>query len=261
VGDGNIKEAVMKVTADEVLCFVISCIEMLSYPKGHLLAPTLEAWDCEAPWRRRLRDLRRRGWIEMETSTGHFPFRVTLKGRRRALGVLDPEPLWNETWNGRWLAFAFDMPVRQRACRARLLRWLHAHRFGLLQKSVWIRPDLPGLDFTPPLVDMPSGAGGLVVLQADCHWRFTDHEIIHSAWDFDEINARYRAYIDLCQVHLRRHFRESDPSDAIGRVRQERSAWTHATRRDPFLPKALWPGEYLGLEAWQIRRQLLGLQG
>jgi hypothetical protein len=100
----------MKVTADEVLCFVISCIEMLSYPKGHLLAPTLEAWDSEAPWRRRLRDLRRRGWIEMETS-------------------------------------------------------IHAHRFGLLQKSGWIRPDLPGLDFTPPFVDMPSGAGGLVVLQ------------------------------------------------------------------------------------------------
>jgi DNA-binding transcriptional regulator PaaX len=249
----------MKPTPDELLSFVLSCIHLLTHPTAQLLIPSRSAWDREDQWRPRLRYLRKRGWIESTPTAGHFPYLVTPAGRQQALGNLNPESWWNRSWDGRWLAFSFDLPVTMRACRARLLRWLHAQRFGLLQRSLWIRPDLPTPPF-PPVRDLPAEVDSLIVLEARCHRGFTNAQIVDAAWDFNAINDHYRFYLDLLHDPSRECLLcKPNPRKAIAWLRQERSAWIKASRLDPFLPRSLWPPGYLGHKAWHARRQFLGL--
>lgn len=249
----------MKPNADELLSLVLSCLQLLSNPTAHFLRPALQAWDRDDPLRPGFRNLRRRGWIRSAPASASFPFQVTQAGRRHALGAPNPETCWNRSWTGEWLAYAFDLPVNKPASRRRLLRWLHAGRFGCLQKSVWIRPDLPSPPF-PSGHDLPRNVDGLIVLEARCLPGFTDAQVVSAAWDFDSINAHYKLYLNLCETKLHELLHpDADPQRVIASLRQEHRAWNHATRIDPFLPRRLWPPDYLGPTAWHVRRQLLGL--
>jgi DNA-binding transcriptional regulator PaaX len=248
----------MKPTADEVLSLLLSCLQLLSHPSSFLVQ-TLEAWDDEDFWRPKIRKLQRRGWIQPASTSAHLPYQVTPAGRQQALGPLNPESWWNRPWNGKWLAFCFDLPVHEPACRRFLLRWLHAERFGLLQNSVWIRPDLPTPPI-PPMRNLPGNADGLVILEASCHHEFTDAQIVNVAWDFTSINNQYRSYLHLCQQQSNQPFiHDQNPQRAIAWIRQERSAWDNILRLDPLLPQCLWPPDYLGPDAWDARRRLLGI--
>jgi DNA-binding transcriptional regulator PaaX len=249
----------MKPNADELLSLVLSCLQMLSSPTSLLLGPSFTEWDREGPWRPGFRNLRRRGWIRPAPASASFPFVVTRAGHERALGTPNPEACWNRSWTGRWLVYAFDLPVKKPASRRHLLRWLHAKRFGCLQKSVWIRPDLPNPSI-PSQHDLPREVSGLIVLEAGCFAGFTDTQVVEAAWDFDSINAQYNLYLNLCETKLRELLcADADPQRVVAWLRQEQLAWKNATRVDPFLPKSLWPPDYLGPAAWRARRQLLGL--
>jgi DNA-binding transcriptional regulator PaaX len=257
-GGASLKEFMMNPTVDELLSLLLSCVQFLTHPTAQL-QQTLRSWDREDQWRPRIRRLQRRGYIKPAPASAHFPYLVTRAGRQRALGAVNPDTWWNRSWDGKWFAFSFDLPIKKPACRGRLLRWLHAKRFGCLQNSVWIRPDAPTPSF-PYIHDLPSGVDGLVILEARCYPGFTDDQIVKAAWNFDVINDHYRFYLDLCETRLAEFLsRDPDPHNAIALLRQERSAWNQATRFDPLLPRCLWPVDYLGPTAWDARRQLLGI--
>jgi hypothetical protein len=150
-----------------------------------------------------------------------------------------------------------------------LRSWDREHPWRLrirrLQRRGYIKPT-PASTHFPYLVTRAGSqrALGAVnpedMVEARCYPGFTDDQIVKAAWNFDVINDHYRFYLDLCETRLAEFLsRDPDPRNAIALLRQERSAWSQATRFDPLLPRCLWPVGYLGPTAWDARRHLLGI--
>lgn len=107
----------------------------------------LEGWPKAVPCHRIRHELKRmkdRGWIEEAEKQGKKFFKLTKKGRLRALyrkieGLAPPS---RAQWNGKWVAAIFDIPEKDgRAERDAIRRTLVAAGFFRLQKSVYIYPD------------------------------------------------------------------------------------------------------------------------
>jgi len=104
--------------------------------------------------------------------------------------------------------------------------------------------------------------GSLLLLEARPAAGESDAEIVAGAWDFAHINRRYSHHLKVL---------DQCPSDSLrdiaaARVLQhwavnEREAWLAAVRLDPLLPERLLPPDYLGRQAWQRRKDVLGLTG
>jgi hypothetical protein len=102
---------------DELLSLVLACHQILTHPSGFLLSQSFESWDREAQWRRQIRKLRRRGWIESTPGSTSFPYLATPAGQERALGAVNPETWWNRPWDGKWMEFSFDLSIWNQATR------------------------------------------------------------------------------------------------------------------------------------------------
>ena len=153
----------------------------------------------------------------------------------------------------------FDIPQSRQTARCQLLRWLRANDFGYLQHSVWVRPD-PVEKISAALKDFRDDVESLTLMDAYCCRGYSDNAIVKGAWDFDKINARYRAHLSLLAAQ-RRKLRpmEGATREQIQALRQERNLWMEAITHDPLLPRALWPKGYLGEESWKRRCEALRL--
>jgi phenylacetic acid degradation operon negative regulatory protein len=180
--------------------------------------------------------------------------RLTTQGRRRLLGVSDPERQWNRPWDGVWRIVAFDIPETSLARRARLRRRLREHRFGWLQNSVWISPD--------PVDEFRQAAGETGVVP-ECLAFFEARPIggenpaalVNGAWNFPQLAKDYENY---------RHVLRLRPSRIAGTaaawfrwLESEHRAWRRIVHRDPFLPAVLLPPDYPGREVWATRLKAL----
>jgi phenylacetic acid degradation operon negative regulatory protein len=174
---------------------------------------------------------------------------LTERGRQLALGGRDPARCWDRPWDGLWRLVIFDVPLGQGVVRQRLRRTLKSLQFGFLQGSVWITPD-PVSHIHSLLHPAKADAGALLIVEGRPAAGESDADLVSSAWDFDELRRRYRRYLGLVSAPLpaRRQL--------AGWTQQEQAAWRHATVRDRFLPRRLFPRGYLGTEAFRRRRLL-----
>jgi DNA-binding transcriptional regulator PaaX len=91
-------------------------------------------------------------------------------------------------------------------------------------------------------------------MEATCCPGYDNEAIVAGAWDFEEINQRYRAYIQTATLSARElaHLRET-PAALPGWLAQERVAWRYVLALDPLLPRELWPDGYEGERAWNAK--------
>jgi len=96
-------------------------------------------------------------------------------------------------------------------------------------------------------------------LEAGCCAGYSNTALVRGAWDFDEINKRYTAYLKDFGGRQALAIKSGRGSFAWASqwLRAERVAWNHALELDPLLPRALLPPGYRGTEAWQARRRLV----
>ncbi|HEX6357905.1 PaaX family transcriptional regulator C-terminal domain-containing protein [Actinophytocola sp.] len=186
----------------------------------------------------------RRGLL-MRTRRGRNVY-VGLTERSRAILRDGDNRIWhtgaiNRQWDGTWTLLGFSMPEswgRQRhALRSRLL-WAG---FGSLQSGLWIAPSTVDV---APLLDGLGADSHVKVFQARTLPPTEVAEIVHEAWDLDQLAARYRAFLA----------RWSDPAraaalapDSLARELLLESDWLQTIRDDPRLPRphlpADWPAE------------------
>jgi DNA-binding transcriptional regulator PaaX len=86
----------------------------------------------------------------------------------------------------------------------------------------------------------------------------SDRLIVRKAWDFSEINRRYRLHLKVLGQLPNRPAKEERSAQALQRwARTERVAWLDAVQADPLLPAKLLPRGYLGKQAWAKRKRVL----
>lgn len=231
-------------------------MELLINPSPARILEGFEAWNYRNKLRPQLRQLERAKLLERRGSRENPTVHLTPRGRLGALGGVDPEQRWQRAWDDKWRLLVFDLPIRSQAPRIRLWRWLRAHRFGLLQRSVWISPDrLSRSDL--PLQQVKGTPGDFSVIEGRPTLPESDVDLVTSAWDFDEINRRYQTVLDFAAKGLELgSTAETEPLKLRQWLAHERIAWLAALDLDPLLPEALLPKGYLGREAFEQRRKV-----
>jgi len=240
--------------SEDWLPLLLCGLELLVDPYPARILESFEAWNFRNKLRPQLRQLERSKFLERRGPRDNPTLHLTPRGHLAALGGIDPRQRWRRSWDGKWRLIVFDLPLRARAARMRLWRWLRDQRFGLLQRSVWLSPD------TVDAKDLPFHQFKIIpeafcVMEGRPAVPDSDVDLVNSAWDFPEINRKYKAVLDLA-AQGRELF--SSPGAEPLKLRQwlasDRLAWLEALESDPLLPEALLPPGYLGREAFQQRQ-------
>ena len=184
-------------------------------------------------------------------------YRLTWQGRLHALGGRDPQVRWSREWDGRWRLVLFDVPQTMNSHRARLRRYLRDKGFGYLQNSVWITPD--SLEEERQIMGGgKTNVESLILLEARSCAGESDAEIVAGAWDFERINRHYARHLTLLGQRPGGTLSNGTTARALLRwAAAEREAWLDAVMNDPFLPERILPADYLGLQAWRRRIEVL----
>jgi phenylacetic acid degradation operon negative regulatory protein len=252
----------MHAKAEELLNFLLWSAESLARPTFHNLTESYESWAYRNGLLQQVSRLERQQLLERDaTSPNDRLYRLTARGRLRALGGRDPEERWARPWDGRWRMVLFDVATAQNAQRQRLRRYLRDKGFGYLQNSAWITPD--------PLEEEREILGGgkinvesLIFLEARPCAGESDGEIVGGAWDFERINRRYERHLKILNERPGAALRDEYHAKAMQRwAAAERGAWLDAVRNDPLLSARILPPGYLGPEAWHRRIEMFRTAG
>ncbi len=241
--------------SDDWLALLAYTLDTGLLPTPAKILETFEQWEHRSRLGPRLRRLERTGLLAKEGKGSRAPCHLTSKGRLAAQGGMDLAMRWERSWDGQWRLLLFDLPARSENSRLRLWRWLRSHRFGNLQKSVWILPD-PVDTSHLPLQHLQLTPEFFTVLESRPVLPDSDAALVESAWDWALIKRHYQSVLEL---ENRGMVLAGSPEVKPAQFRQwltaEHEAWQMAIDSDPLLPGALLPPGYLGREAYQQRQQ------
>lgn len=245
----------MNVKTELLLYQLLWTAEQLTCPTFRNLSTSFESW---AYSKRLLRIVRRLEGEEMlETQTGDSMDRVVMlteKGRQLISGNRDPENEWERKWDGIWRMVLFDIPESHRARRRELRSVLHAHHFGCFQQSVWLSPHK--MDSINQMLSKKSASlGRFTLMEGRLLFGESDSDVVKNTWDFAKINSKYEAYIQYVKKHV--SGKNINRCDSV--IAKEKLLWENALKQDPLLPKQLLPKNYLGQEAYRLRKKLLAV--
>jgi phenylacetic acid degradation operon negative regulatory protein len=241
---------------EEWLYELLWLTDRLSRPTLRNLTDTFEGWASRRGLLRQIQRLEGERLVESRGSRLEEKiYRLTEAGRLAALRGRDPEACWNRRWDGQWRLVVFDLPESKNKLRVRLRRFLQDQQFGYLQNSVWITPD-PLEALSKAFQEFAEDVETLVLLEAHPCGGASDAAIVQGAWDFERTNHLYRAYLDT----LEQFSRKAGEGPLSTREwsqwsRLERAAWFAVIDSDPLLPRSLLPADYLGVKAWEARKQ------
>jgi phenylacetic acid degradation operon negative regulatory protein len=240
---------------EDALIMMLWAADTMSRPTFYRMTESFESWEYRNGLRRELACLEARNLLARRTHGEEMVCTLTDLGRLEALGGKDMVARWNRSWDGIWRQILFDLPSSRKAVRIRLWRWLKENGFGYLQNSVWIHPD-PVYEVAEALQEFRDDVETFVVMEARCVTGYSNESVVNGAWDFEEINKRYKAHMEAATLSNRELENLRKSPESLGRwLRNERAAWSYALMSDPLLPRALLPKEYLGEVAWSARLQ------
>lgn len=246
----------MKPQTEELLYELMWTLSFMARPSIHTLEESFESWAYRNGLLCRIHRLQALQLLEC-SDEGPDPriVRLTEEGLRHAAGGIYPPERWSRPWDGRWRVLVFDVPNVHASYRVQLVRILRRHRFGGMQKSVWITPD-PPQNLMELLRAEDARADSLVLLDASPCGGEEHAVLVKSAWNFKAINKRY----DVCLQLLERASQlgvKKNRAQIRAWLGIERRTWKEACSIDPFLPEPLLPGDYLGRKAWETRQSAI----
>jgi phenylacetic acid degradation operon negative regulatory protein len=149
-----------------------------------------------------------------------------------------------QRWDGRWLVVLCPAGEEERSVRQALRRRLGFLGFGFLGSGVALTPHVDREGQTVTVLKELGLADGAVVLRAVLGDLTPVHDLVHGAWDLDDLGDRYRA------------FNRSFDARRIDGARQSFAALTRLVHEwrgfpfiDPELPDELLPAGWPGRRA------------
>ena len=213
------------------------------------------------------------GWLVARREGRRSEYRLTPTGQdrfaeatRRIYGEIP------NSWDGRWTLLILPANGGGRRQEVReALRWLG---FGQITPGVFAHPNwsvaqaragLKGLD----------GAGDGVLLQSSSEGSEGDRRLVAAGWDLGELTRRYRRFVDtftpvmdaamaLAPAPVANSAMGSEPAPAPELTGEAaftiRTLLIHEYRkihlRDPLLPPALLPPDWVGMAAYDLSKRL-----
>jgi phenylacetic acid degradation operon negative regulatory protein len=165
--------------------------DMLRRPTLRNLTDSYEQWAYRNGFWKELQRLEKEQFLERHgLGPDQRLYRLTERGRLRALGGRDPERCWKRKWDGDWRVVVFDISSQENNRRNALHYYLRNHGFGCLQRSVWVTPDR--IDQVQK--DMGGASAkvkSMAFLSAQLCGGERNEQIVQAAWDFGRINELY----------------------------------------------------------------------
>lgn len=200
------------------------------------------------------------GWLVSRRAGRSSEYRLSARGERRfaeaTRRIYGPAP---DLWSGRW-ALLLTTAVRG-ASRERLRQELQWLGFGQLGANLFAHPSR-----TPQeLEQLASEIGGAraICVEARSAGLSSDRRIVRMGWDFKHLSHSYGRFIAgfAALDAARRGTPRADPSHEDAQAAfVVRTLLIHEYRkihlRDPLLPQALLPSQWIGQDAYELCRRL-----
>lgn len=189
-------------------------------------------------------ELKKEGLVEYGKRLWLEP-QITQEGRKRLADFMPQyDPV--RAWDKRLYLVTYDIPEEKRKNRDLLRRFLQKIGCGLLQESVWITPYNPKKVISEFVTE--AGLEELILISdtgKDGQIGQEDiRELINRVYGLDELNERYRDFID--KQNEKKRFKK----EAV-------SKFFSILKDDPQLPFELLPDGWLGEKAWLKMSPLL----
>jgi phenylacetic acid degradation operon negative regulatory protein len=149
-----------------------------------------------------------------------------------------------DDWDDHWLVVLCSVPEEQRAKRHQLRSRLEFEGFGFLAPGVAITPHLDREDVANAVLEDLELVPAAVVLRSEAGSLVSTTEMLHRAWDLDELAERYRTFTE----RFRRRAPTTDESQLAALVELVHE-WRRFPFADPEIPARLLPRSWPGRRA------------
>jgi phenylacetic acid degradation operon negative regulatory protein len=200
------------------------------------------------------------GWLQSQRSGRQSEYQLTAEGRQRFADATqkiyaDSPRDWDGSWTLLWLP---EKPLAQRNKLREELRWLG---FGQISAGVLAHPTHSVSDTRVKLAQW-NGNVALVLLRGTDADERSHQELVKAGWDLSDLARRYEKLVASFTPIL-------DASPARQELLAPETAFIvrtlliHEYRkihlRDPLLPRALLPPDWIGTAAYELCRNLYRL--
>lgn len=205
----------------------------------------------------------RQGWLKSRKEGNKSYYSMTKQGMDRLEEAAKRiYKLHSEPWDGKWRILIYTIPEEVRHIRDDLRKELVWSGFGMLTNGCWVTP----LDLNKQVESILNryGTGEFVDLFESSYAGPKENEdLVNKCWNLQEINSRYRAFIDVYLEKFKLHQQlesEGGPQETVqeNECFVERAKLVHEYRKflfyDPGLPEELLPKDWLGFEAAKLFR-------
>mgnify|MGYP001064795996 CR=1 FL=1 len=200
----------------------------------------------------------RQGWLKSRKVGNRSYYSMTERGKKRldeaAARIYKVE---TGKWDGKWCIVSYNIPEERRALRDQLRKELGWMGFGMLTTSTWISPN----DLAQRIKELTEAyelTEHVEIFRAEHLGWSQSRQLVQKCWDIDEINAKYKAFIDTFaskyEEMAEKLRNKQEVADSYCFV--EKTILVHEYRKflfiDPDLPEELLPDLWLGREADQL---------
>jgi phenylacetic acid degradation operon negative regulatory protein len=193
------------------------------------------------------------GWIEPSRVGRETRWSLTAAGTellREGTARIYSFAAEEKPWDGRWLLLTVSVPENNRALRQRLRTRLGWAGLGSPAPGFWVTPRADRELQARKVVEDLDLLGGSWSFVADGGQIGDERSLARAAWELDEVEARYEAFLDL--VSRRRP--RTDRQALIAQVRLVQE-WRRFPLLDPGLPRELLPPRWTGNRAAEVFRE------
>lgn len=230
------------------------------------------------------------GYIEKVEKNGEIYIRITSQGGREIRRDFPLLSLQRKPWDGKWRIIMFDIEEKKKRKRDYLREKLRELGFGMLQESVFISPHDISKDFSE-FIETIDLQNSVDILEA----KFVladSKKLAERIWKLEELSRKYLEILQDVQKIKNSHLTETSGRSEqlnnktrrigkikeVGRVkevveikelrikeikelkmkglRELRMKYLDTLLRDPFLPSALLPKNYLRDRVGELIKEL-----
>jgi phenylacetic acid degradation operon negative regulatory protein len=198
----------------------------------------------------------RKGWLTTRKEGRCSQYSLTPRGwallKQGEQRIFEP-PF--DGWSGMWHIVVYSLPEKKRRLRHALRQRLTWLGFGPLAAGTWISPHDRQTEVKNLCAEL--GVQEHVEFFSGMHLGSSlDQELIQRCWDLPDLEAQYRGFIARFETEHRKSLNQGNggPPPKVSFVRRFwlMHHFQAFPRKDPNLPTALLPAEWIGFKARQL---------